>query len=214
MNRPITCQGDIDRGLAALLAADPRLADIHDVAGSLPLRLRAGDFEGLASIIVSQQISRSAAQSIWARVAGRFAPLTATAIAAATDQELQDCGLSRPKIRTFRAIAEACAGGLDLGRMHRLPPDEAIAVMTAIKGVGPWTAEVYLLFCCGHADIFPAGDIALQSAVRDAFGLDDRPDDKDLRRIASDWSPWRGVAARLFWAYYSACRSGRDIIPV
>ncbi len=210
----ITCENDIERGLAELFAADPRLIAVHDVAKVAPLRLRKGDFEGLASIIVSQQISKSAAESIWSRVIACVNPLTAPAITATEDADLQACGLSRPKIRTFRAIAEACENGLDLTGLHTLPPDEAFTAMTAIKGIGPWTAEVYLLFCCGHGDIFPAGDIALQNAVQDAFDLKNRPGDKELRKIAALWSPWRGIAARLFWAYYTACRNGREVIPV
>jgi DNA-3-methyladenine glycosylase II len=86
--------------------------------------------------------------------------------------------------------------------------------MTAVRGIGPWTAEIFLLFCGGHPDIFPAGDLALQEAVKVAFGLDDRPGDKQLREIALPWSPWRGVAARLFWAYYRAVKGGRDALPV
>jgi DNA-3-methyladenine glycosylase II len=89
-----------------------------------------------------------------------------------------------------------------------------MAAMTAIKGIGPWTAEIYLLFCGGHADIFPAGDLALAEAVRAALKLDERPADRALREIAAAWAPWRGVAARLFWAYYRAIKGGRDALPV
>ena len=88
---------------------------------------------------------------------------------------------------------------------------QAIRTLTALHGIGPWTAEVYLLFCLGHADIFPAGDLALMAAVGDAFGHDDRPDEKTVRAIAEKWSPWRGVAARLFWRYYAVTR--RDATP-
>ena len=107
--------------------------------------------------------------------------------------------------------AEACNGGFDFNALPDLPAEEAITAMTALHGIGPWTAEVYLLFCIGHADIFPAGDIALQNAVRDAFDLAERPVEKDLRDIAAVWSPWRGVAARLFWRYYAVTR--REATP-
>ena len=105
------------------------------------------------------------------------------------------------------------AGALDLHGLCDLPHDAAIAQLTAVRGIGPWTAEVYLLFCAGHPDMFPAKDVALQSAVGDAFSLAARPDEKALAAIAESWAPWRGVAARLFWAYYRATR-GRDAIPV
>lgn len=222
----ISCQADVDRGLEALLAADPRLVPVYGVAETVPLRLAPGGFSGLASIIVSQQISRAAADAIWGRVcaqlgAGRAregdqgrAPVTMAALLDATDADLQGCGLSRSKIQTLRAIAQACEGGLDLDALSQGPPEAALEILIAIKGVGPWTAEVYLLFCCGHADIFPAGDVALQTAVKDAFALAVRPMGDELREIAASWSPWRGIAARLLWSYYRARRDGRDAIPV
>jgi DNA-3-methyladenine glycosylase II len=94
-----------------------------------------------------------------------------------------------------------------------MPIDEAMQVMTNVKGIGPWTAEVYLLFSAGHADVFPSGDVALQHAYAHAYGESVRPDSKALRLFAERWTPWRGVAARLFWAYYAATR-GRDGTPV
>ena len=111
-------------------------------------------------------------------------------------------------------LVEALAGAGNTGRavLTTLGADEAMAQMTAIPGIGPWTAEVYLLFCAGHPDIFPARDVALQSAVGAAFGHDRRPGDKLLAAIAADWSPWRGVAARLFWAYYGQMR-GKEGAP-
>jgi DNA-3-methyladenine glycosylase II len=133
-------------------------------------------------------------------------------VLAATEDDLRDCGLSRPKIRTLRAIAGACRDGFDLDHLATLPAEDAIRTMTTLHGVGPWTAEVYLLFCLGHADIFPAGDLALIVAVGDAFGHAERPSEKAVREIAAAWSPWRGVAARLFWSYYAATR--REAAPV
>ena len=94
------------------------------------------------------------------------------------------------------------------------PAEEAMADMTALKGIGPWTGEVYLLFCAGHPDIFPAGDLALQEAIRHAFNLENRPSEKDTRVIAETWSPHRGVAARLFWSYYRTIKKGRDALPL
>ena len=110
-------------------------------------------------------------------------------------------------------LAEACVGGLDLGRTATLPADEAIRQMTALKGIGLWTAEVYLLFAAGHPDIFPSGDVALRTAAGEAFGLTERPADKALRLMSLDWRPQRSIAARLLWAYY-ARRHKRDAMPV
>jgi DNA-3-methyladenine glycosylase II len=179
-----------------------------EVAGELPLRLRSGGFEGLAAIVTAQQISTGAAASIWARLRTQFDPFTPKTFLEASDETLQSVGLSRAKISSLRNVASACAKGLDLEGLADLPAETAIARLTALKGIGPWTAEIYLLFCIGHADVFPAGDLALQSAAGDGLGLDQRPSDRALRVIASAWSPWRGVAARLLWAYYRVRRDG------
>lgn len=202
----IAAPADIAAGLAHLTAADPRLAAVAAIAGPVPLRRRPAGFEGLAAIVTSQQISDAAADAIWARLRAAVIPFTPDNLLAADEAALQAAGLSRPKIRTLRAAAAACTDGLDLAALAALPAAEATARLTALPGIGPWTAEVYLLFCEGHADLFPAGDLALQNAVADAFGLTPRPDARTLQRIAEPWSPWRAVAARLFWAYYRARR--------
>lgn len=189
-----------------LLALDARLSGVLQAAGEVPLRRRPGGFEGLAAAITSQQISSAAAASIWTRLKAAVDPFTPDELLRATEQTLRLAGLSRPKISTLLGVAAACRDGLDLDELHRLEAAEAIAAMTALKGIGPWTAEVYLLFCAGHADVFPAGDLALQIAVQHGLGLPDRPGEKALRVIAASWAPWRGVAARLFWAYYRTMR--------
>lgn len=212
--RPIETDADVAAGLEALVALDPRLAPVRDLAGELPLRLRQPGFEGLARIIVSQQVSVASATAIWNRVMAGIGEMTVAHMSAHDDDALRGMGLSRPKIRALRAICAAVDGGLDLGGVAVLPADEAHALLCTVKGVGPWTADIYLLFCAGHPDIFPAGDIALQNAVADALGLEARPTIPDLHEIAAAWSPWRGIAARLFWAYYGARKAGRDALPV
>jgi len=204
--RRIDSNEDITAGLVALLAADPRLAAISDIAGPLPLRRREGGFKGLAGIVTAQQISDAAAASIWARLQAAVEPFSPERFLAAPEGALRAAGLSRPKIRTLTGIAAALAEGFDLEGLDELPSEQALAEMVSLKGIGPWTAEVYLLFCVGHPDVFPAGDLALQIGVQHGLGLDERPADKALRTIAAAWSPWRGVAARLFWAYYRARR--------
>jgi DNA-3-methyladenine glycosylase II len=209
--RRIDTEADIAEGLVFLLAADPRLRSVAQAAGAVPLRRSPGGFSGLAHIVTAQQISDAAADAIWARLQATLDPFTPEALLAAGEARLRAAGLSRPKIRALTAVAEAASAGFDLDGLVRLPPEEGVAALVRLKGVGPWTAEVYLLFCCGHADIFPAGDLALRAAARDALSLPERPGEAALREIARGWSPWRGVAARLFWAYYRAVREREGV---
>jgi len=212
--RRITCDADVSAGLAELGRIDPRLASVIDIAGPVPLRRRPPGFEGLARIVVAQQVSAQAATSIWNRfeatVGGR---VDAAAIHRFDDETLRGAGLSRPKVRTLRAIAAAVDGGLDLEATAGLPVAEAVEKLIVVNGIGIWTAEVFLLFCAGHPDVWPGGDLALQAAIADALALPERPDEKRCRDLAALWTPWRGVAARLFWAYYAARRDGRDGAP-
>lgn len=206
---------DVDAGLAALVRQDPRLETVAAVAGPVPLRLRPPGFAGLAEIVVSQQVSKASAAAIWGRLIAAVDPLTAQTVAASSDTVLADVGLSRPKQKTLRMVARAILDDdFDLDGACGGTSDAAIAALTELHGIGRWTAEVYLLFCHGHRDLFPARDVALQAAVGHAFGCPERPREKDLIEIAERWSPWRGVAARLFWAYYRQMRDGRDAMPV
>lgn len=208
--RRIEHADDIRDGLAALARNDRRLRRVIATAGEVPLRRAPPGFASLASIVVAQQVSKAAAETIFGRLSGLIDPLTPDNVLAAGEEALRAAGLSRPKQRTLLATARAVAdGALDLDSVPGREAADAIVHMTAVHGIGAWTAEVYLLFCAGHPDIFPARDVALQSAVGTAFGLAARPGEKDLIRIAESWTPWRGVAARLFWAYY-ATGKGRD----
>ncbi len=206
----IECDGDIAKGLDALCLIDRRLAAVRGMAGEIPLRRSPPGFESLVSIIVSQQVSRASADAIFGRLTKLVDPLTPQAILGADEQIFRQAGLSRPKQRTVIAAAHAIVDdGLDLFALCSSGADDAMERMTAVSGIGPWTAEVYLLICAGHPDIFPAKDVALQSAVAEAFGRKERPGDKELYMIAESWKPWRSVAARLLWAYYRELR-GRD----
>jgi DNA-3-methyladenine glycosylase II len=173
----------------------------------VPLRRRAGGYAGLANIVVSQQVSVASARAIWARFEARFAPFDPMVIRQATDQDLRGCGLSSPKMRTLRAVAAAIADGrLSPELLPRMAAEDAHAALTAISGIGPWTADIYLMFCIGHGDAFAAGDLALQEAARLVFALPARPDAKALAAIAESWRPWRSVSARLLWRYYAIAR--------
>lgn len=203
---------DSDRDLAlqlrALVKADPRLKPALKVAGVVPLRRWTAGYAGLARIVVSQQLSTASAAAIWTRVEGALAPLTPVGMLAASAAQMRVCGLSAPKIRTLVAIAEAAASGaVVFEALADMPVERARETLCAIKGIGPWTADVYLLFALGHADAFPAGDLALQEAARLALDLDSRPSARALGEIAEAWRPRRGVAAKLLWAYYRAAKA-------
>lgn len=205
---------DVEEGLAALLLLDPRLEAIAQASGPLPLRLSEPGFAGLAHIIVSQMVSRASADAIWSRVITATGEPTAEGFLALEPSAVAQLGLSRAKAAALRGAAEAVSRGeLDLTAIAGLAADEAKAQLTALPGVGPWTAEVYLMFCGGHRDIFPAGDVALRAAVGSAFGLTPRPGIAAVERLALSWSPWRSIAARLFWTYY-ARRMGRNAAPL
>ncbi|MGY5811975.1 DNA-3-methyladenine glycosylase family protein [Rhizobium sp. LEGMi198b] len=207
-------EDDIRQGLAALVELDPRLRQIVSEAGPVPLRLREPGFEGLAHIIVSQVVSRASADAIWGKMIAGMGRVTAEGYVGLALEAWRTFGLSRIKHETLHRVAEAVAGGsLDLHSLSAESPEKALSELTAIKGIGPWTAEVYLMFCCGHADVFPVGDVALQAAVGMAFGHDVRPLPKALAREAAVWMPWRSVAARLFWAYY-AVKTRREALPI
>jgi DNA-3-methyladenine glycosylase II len=214
MSRRIETEADLESGLDLLLKLDPRLLEVFRVAGRPPLRKRAGGFRGLARIVVSQQLSTASAAAIWKRVEETFDPFHLDTVLSARAPVFKRAGLSRPKIRTFREVARAVRDGrLDLAALHEMPADEAHALMTKVKGIGPWTADIYLLFCIGHADAWPDGDLALQEAIRIAFRLRKRPDAKRMQKLGEAWRPVRGVAAYLFWAYYAQVKK-RDAVPV
>lgn len=195
---------DIASGLAALAVIEPRFGPLIEVVGEVPLRLGEPGFVGVCRIIVSQQVSVASARAIWARLSGRYPTLCHHDILGATEADLRGCGLSGPKIRTLNAVAHAVGEKrLDFGLLETATPGEVHAILTAISGVGPWTADIYLMFHLGHADVFAPGDLALQEALKTGFGLETRPDAKTLAAIAESWSPWRAVAARLLWAYYA-----------
>jgi DNA-3-methyladenine glycosylase II len=214
MPQSIESEADIAAGLGALLNADPRLAEVAAKAGTVPLRRRAGGYAGLAGIVVSQQLSTASAAAIWGRLAAAYDPFTPRALIRARAGRLARLGLSAPKIRALKEIARAIAtGALDCDALPAMPVEAAHRTLCAVHGIGPWTADSYLLFCLGHPDAWPAGDLALQEAARLAFALPARPGAKEIVALAEPWRPWRAVAARLLWAYYRAVKQ-RDAVPV
>lgn len=206
---PIDSDAALDAGLALLRARDPLAVDhMLEVGGRPPLRRREPGFAGLASIIVSQQLSTASAAAITARLHAAVDPLTPEALLACGDDALRRAGLSTAKVEALRAAARAVvAGRLPLATLGALPAEEAHRALVAVKGVGPWTADSFLLFCLGHPDAWPAGDLALQEAARQALKLDARPSTAALDALGERWRPHRGIAARLLWAYYRAVKS-------
>jgi DNA-3-methyladenine glycosylase II len=194
----------LHRQLRLLLRRNPPLAPVARIAGAFDIRLTPGGFPGLTRVICGQQLSVASARAIWGRFAALPGVLDPRGYLSLDEATIRGVGFSAGKYRTVRLIAEAVvAGTLDFELVERLPADEAMAYLTAHKGIGPWTAEIYLMFCSGHPDIFPAGDLALQKAVGHALAMDHVPTARELIEIARPWSPYRHAAALLFWKYYA-----------
>ena len=225
MTTHIDSESDLDNAIAALTALDPRWRAVFARTGRPPLRRRAGGFArqsrprggaaaaGLAQIIVGQQVSVASAAAIHGRLVAIAEPFEHAAVLRARRDRLVRVGLSGAKIKTLKAIAKAIdAREIDLAALADMPADDAHARLTGLHGVGPWTADLYLLACIGHADAWPAGDLALQEAARLAFGLENRPTTKEMGPLAEGWRPYRAVAARLLWSYYRAAKSREGVL--
>lgn len=196
-------------GLRSLARRDPLLGAIERRAGPLPWRRRARGFPGLLQAICGQQISNQAAAAIWRRLAVIPGAITPEGLLGLADDVLRTAGLSRPKITHARALAEAFASGrLSEAALTAMADEDAIAAIATVRGLGRWSAEIYLLFALERPDIFPAGDLALAAALADLRGLAIRPGEAALRAIAEDWRPWRSLAARLLWHHWR-CVTGR-----
>ena len=213
--RLIETEDDLKDGIRALRRKCAIARRMHDAAGMPPLRRRAGGFEGLARIVVGQQLSVASAAAIWGRTFATVTPFEATILLATPDETLRAAGLSAGKVRTLRAIAAAImAGGLDLDTLPPRSDEEVHTALTAVTGIGPWTADIYIMFCLGRADGFAPGDLALQVALQMAAGLEARPNARELEEYAERWRPWRSVAAVLLWAYYKVQKDTGTAIPV
>lgn len=203
--RIIETDACVTEGVDWLRRADPRFAPALDAVGTLPLRRKPDGFAELLSAIVSQQVSVASANAIWQRLVDAGAT-TESAIKPMSEEHLRGLGLSRQKARYAKALAGA---GLDYRALRTAPTEHVIRDLTAITGIGVWTAEIYAMFSLGRADVFAPGDLALQEGARMLFDLNERPKPKELRQMAEAWSPWRSVAARALWAYY-AYEKSRD----
>jgi len=198
----------LEEGADWLTRIEPRFAAILPHVLPLPLRLKPDGFGPLLHIILGQQVSVASANALWSKL--QAADMTTPmAVRSATQDNLRGLGLSQQKARYAHALADA---ELDFDGLHHLPSDKVIKALCAVKGIGMWTAEVYTMFSLGRADIFAPGDLAIQEAAKLLFGLPERPSERTLRKMADAWSPWRSVAARLFWAYYATTKQKDGII--
>lgn len=196
---PAAARAALDR----LIAEDPDLAGVEARAGPLPWRTRAQGFPGLLQAIVGQQISNQAAAAIWRRLRAVPGALDPAGLLALSDEDLRGAGLSRPKVAHARTLATAfCDGRLDASALAAMEDEAAIAALGAVRGLGRWTAEIYLLFALGRDDVFPAGDLALAAAAADLKRLAARPTPAQLRGLAEAWRPARALAARLLWHHW------------
>ncbi len=206
--RIIRGDADVAEGAAWLAEIEPRFAKILPALSPLPLRLKPDGFGPLMHAIMGQQVSVASANAIWDRlVAGGLT--TPDAIIAVSHDDLRALGLSRQKAKYAHALAVA---GIDFNGLRSKPNSDVIKVLTAVIGIGAWTAEVYVMFSLGRADVFASGDLALQEGARLIFDLPARPTAKEIAQMSERWSPWRSVAARIIWAYYGATKKRDGIV--
>ena len=203
----IANEQDLAQALKELGNRQAAFIELVELVGIPALRGAEPGYRGLIRIVVDQMISLKAAQAIWNRMEENLGPLEPENLIHRRESTLRKAGLSGGKIRAIQAITKAVRdGSLDLEALGSLDNDAVMAKLTALPGVGPWTAEIYLLFCLGRADIWPAGDVALQHAVHHALRLNARPDAGQMRQLAEAWRPFRGAAALILWNYYRHLR--------
>jgi DNA-3-methyladenine glycosylase II len=206
-------QDDLEDAIHTLVKQDPRLKPILELTGMPALRQREPGFAGLAHIVTGQQLSTASASAIWARLGAAFDPFDAETIRKTRADRLGRLGLSAAKIKTLKNIArELAEERLNLDVLANEDADAAHNTLTALHGIGPWTADVYLLFCLGHGDAWPAGDLAVQEAVKIGLGLQTRPTAKQMAPLAEPWRPMRGAAAHLWWSYYRVLKKREGVI--
>jgi DNA-3-methyladenine glycosylase II len=209
----LNTQADLEEAVHALLKQDARLKPIFEIAGMPALRRREPGFAGLAHIICGQQLSTASAAAIWARLSTAFDAFHHDTVGKARAVRLGRLGLSAAKIKTLKNLArEIASERLNLEVLANEDADAAHNTLTSLHGIGPWTADVYLLFCLGHGDAWPAGDLAVQEAVKIGLGLTTRPTAKQMAPLAEPWRPLRGAAAHLWWSYYRAVKKREGAI--
>jgi len=206
-------QSDLEEAVHRLVKQDKRLRPILEITGMPALRQREPGFAGLAHIICGQQLSTASAAAIWKRISAAFDPFDHHAIRKARADRLGRLGLSAAKIKTLKLLArELAEERLNLDVLANEDADTAHNTLTSHHGIGPWTADVYLLFCLGHGDAWPAGDLAVQEAVKIGLGLKTRPTAIQMAPLAEPWRPLRGAAAHLWWSYYRVLKKREGVV--
>jgi len=206
-------QSDLEEAVHALVKRDPRLKPVLGIAGMPALRRREPGFAGLAHIVCGQQLSTASAAAIWGRLSTAFDPFDHEAVRRARTDRLGRLGLSAAKIKTLKHLArEIIAERLNLDVLAEEDADAAHHTLVSLPGIGPWTADVYLLFCLGHGDAWPAGDLAVQEGIKIGLDLKARPTEKQMAPLAEPWRPLRGAAAHLWWSYYRAVKKREGVI--
>ena len=200
---------ELSAHITALITIEPRFSPVYEQVGLPDLRHNAGGFTQLMRAMVGQQLSVAAASSIWQRLvhAGLTIP---KAIIKATDEDLRAQGLSKQKIRYIRSLVEH---NIDFAALQTLADEDVIKTLTAVIGIGRWTAEMYLLFSLKRADVLAVDDLAIKVAAMDLLGLAERPTPKQLKNLTQDWSPHRSAASLLLWQYYGSLRQ-KTAVPL
>lgn len=210
LRRPLT-QKTLALAARELAARDQLLANIHATYGDPPLWQRAAGFRTLVHIILEQQVSLSSAKSMLLRIETAIQPFTPERFLELGEMRLRELGVTRQKSSYLLHLSQSIVGGqLNLGRLSRLSDDQVLDQLTGIKGIGLWSANIYLLMAMRRADIWPAGDLALAVALKELKGLATRPSPEALEVMAEEWRPHRAVAARMLWQYYL----GRNSKPI
>jgi len=206
----VTDRKQLSRAVKVLAKECAIIKAAHEFVGVPEWRTRAPDYAGLARIIAYQQLSTKAAGTIWGRVEVLLGKVSPKTVLAADIDALRACGLSRPKIAHIRSIAQAVeSGALNFRRIARASDEAAQTELVAVKGIGPWTADVYLMFCLGRWDVFPHADIGLSEAYRMISGERKRHPPKKFLKTSERWRPYRGVAAHMLWSYINAARDAQ-----
>ena len=198
---------DLDKNLLSLANIDPKLGTVIEQLETVNLRTRDDGFSALLRAIVGQQLSVKAAAAIWLKLEN--ANLTSESqIDLAEEEDLRNCGLSRQKIKYVKALSSE---KIDYGKLRSLNTEDAVEILTAVPGIGRWTADIYLMFSLNNQDVFPSGDLALQEATRILYSLPERPKEKVMREMALYWKPFRSLAALVLWEFYAKMKKREGV---
>ena len=204
LKKDVNVFGDVSTSCQLLALKDTALAHALKIIGAPHIRKRKGGFASLFKIIVAQQVSVPSAEAIWKRCIKGVVPMSAKQVLTMNEDALRELGLTRQKANYVYALAQmVTARRFSFARIKKLDDEKALRYLQTLKGIGPWSAAIYLLFCEGRVDLWPPGDIALEHAYGHAKGLKEKPGSTSVNQQALQWAPWRGLAAHILWTYYA-----------